>query len=366
MPRIFRDDLAAEAGLSHSWQSLDYDNSLHKVQILNAINRWGWYPGDRLTLRAGGDYRFSCLNSSDMGRRNRHDGGVYLTADYWPQGSFLVIPSVKGIFSGPGAESPAIAVPKLGFLWNVNDNFSIKNNYFRSFKHPDFEDLYWADDGINRGNPDLKPEDGWGGDLGFNYQHKNYFTLGGSFFAQWTTDSIHWAEAPGGKWRPQNVGAALFFGSENKVTITPFKNRPLKENGIHLRDAALSLSWQFLLGRLLSYGYTWKSDKHIPYMPTHTLGVSLNIPWGVGENSFAGSAVISGHFETTRFADTANIKKLPPSFLLNIDINQALSKNLAAFLVARNVLNHSYESFDSYPMPGVTFTLGMKINYEKN
>jgi vitamin B12 transporter len=363
MQRAFHDTLAAEASLTHNWHDRAYDppagaSSRHKEQLLTAINRWSWYPLSGLVLRAGGDYRLSHLDSTDMGLRYRHDGGLYLTAEYRARDNFLVIPSMKGIFSGPAAASPAVPVPKLGFLWTPLESLSIKNNYFRSFKHPDFEDLYWGNDGMTRGNPDLKPEDGWGGDLGVAYQYKNYFSAGSAVFGQWTSDSIHWASGRGGVWRPENVGEAAFFGSENRVKI----HIPL--SGIFISEIALSFSYQYLLGYLLSYGYTWASDRRIPYMPMHTIGASLDLSWTAGKRELAGSFTVSGHYETERYADTANLSKLDPCFLLDLGINQELNKNLSAFLALHNILNTFRESFADYPMPGITATLGLRLRVE--
>jgi hypothetical protein len=47
--------------------------------------------------------------------------------------------------------------------------------------------------------------------------------------------------------------------------------------------------------------------------------------------------------------------------LLNININQELSEHTGAFLALHNVLNTSYESYDDYPMPGITVTLGLRF-----
>jgi vitamin B12 transporter len=361
MPRAFRDSLAAEASITHSWYDREFAPpegapSRHDEHLVTAINRWSWHLAEKLTIRAGGDYRLSYLDSIDMGIRIRHDGGLYLTAEYQPHSSFLVIPSIKGVFSGPGAESPAVAVPKLGLLWQPADFITFKNNYYRSFKQPDFEDLYWSGTYQTQGNPDLKPEDGWGGDLGASYRHDKYLTIGSTFYVQWTDDSIHWSDKSG-IWRPENVGKAVFFGSENKIKIKVLLlNLPVEEIGV-------SLSYQYLLSYLLSYGYTWESEKRIPYMPAHTFGVSVDIPWIAGKQKLAGSIVVSGHYETLRFADTANITKLPPYFLLNINVNQDLSKNIGAFLAVNNVLNTSYESFNDYPMPGLSLRLGMRFNF---
>ncbi|GHV03175.1 hypothetical protein FACS189485_05620 [Spirochaetia bacterium] len=361
MPRFFRDDLATEASISYSWQDLGYDppagsSSLHDQHSITAINRWSWYMMEKLTLRSGWDYRFNHLDSTENGLRGRHDGGVYLTAEYKPHKTFLIIPSVKAVFSGPGSAEPVVAVPKLGFLWNVNDSLSLKNNYFRSFKHPDFEDLYWTGGG-ETGNPDLRPENGWGGDLGVAYRFKKNWNIEGVFFTQWTNDSIHWY-GTGGVWKPRNVGEAIFFGVDAKARgDIPLTKGPF-------RKISLSLSYQYLLSYLLSYGYTYDSDKRIPYMPMHSIGASVNIPWKIGAKGNEGSLLISGHYESLRYAETANITELDPCFLLNITVNQHINKNISAFAVGRNILNTSYESFNDYPMPGLTITIGMRVNYE--
>jgi vitamin B12 transporter len=354
MPRAFRDDLSTEASLTHAWHNMDYGRaSSHGQHTVTAINRWGWYPRDWITFRIGGDYRFSYLDSTDIGRHNRHDGGLYLTAEYQPVKEFLVIPSVKTVFSGGGTVVP---IPKLGFVWSPSDSLTIKNNYFRSFKLPDFEDLYWVGGGMY-GNPDLKPEDGWGADLGAVYTLNDKVTIEAAGFTQWTADSIHWYSSSG-TWRPENVGEAVFFGLDSRLSFDiPVSLGPFEKIGV-------SLSYQFLLSYLLSYGYNYDSDKRIPYMPLHAAGGSLTVPWKAEDREHKGSLVISGHYDGLRYADTANITKLKPYFLLNANFNQAINKNLSAFLIFRNILNQSYESFNDYYMPGLTVTLGMRLNFE--
>jgi vitamin B12 transporter len=356
MPRAFHDDLATEASLGWHFIRKDYTSpadvfSRHDQQNATLINRWTWYPGEQLTLRSGFDYRFIYLDSTDVGNRNRHDGGIYLAAEYKPLQQFMVTPSVKAVFASEG-NTPITAVPKLGFLWNVTDSIAVKNNYFRSFKFPDFEDLYWANGAGMGGNPDLKPEDGWGGDLGVSWRFRNLFSLDSTFFTHWLRDSIHWYPGTGGIWRPENVGEAVFFGLDNKLGFDiPVSLGPVKK-------IKPSVSYQHLLSYLLSFGYDFSSDKRIPYSPVHTIGASLEIPWETG------TVIISGHYESARFQDRANISKLEPHFLLNAVVNQKIGANFSVFGTLRNILNTSYESFSDYPMPGITLTLGMKAQFE--
>ncbi|MDR0502838.1 MAG: TonB-dependent receptor [Treponema sp.] len=361
MPRILRDDIASEASLGWNYIRKDYTSpaeifSRHDQQNIMAINRWSWYPGERLVLRSGLDYRFIYLDSSEVGSRNRHDGGIYLTSEFKPVRQFMIIPSVKAVFTSVG-DTPVTAVPKLGILWNAAnlrfaDSLAVKNNYFRSFKFPDFEDLYWAGEGGMEGNPALRPEDGWGGDLGVSWRIKKMIVFNSTFFANWLKDSIHWSPGIGGIWRPENIGEAMYLGLENKIEFDiPVSKGPIKK-------IIPSVSYQYLLSYLLSFGYDFSSDKRIPYSPEHTIGGSVNFVWKTG------SLLVSGHYESQRFQDRSNLIKLKPHFLLNAYINQKTGKNLSVFGTLRNILNTSYESFYDYPMPGFTFTLGMRAALE--
>ena len=354
IPRAFRDDLVAEVSLAWRFSRMDYTSpadafSRHDQNALNAINRWNWYSGDKLTLRSGVDYRFIFLDSTEIGNRSRHDGGVYLTAEYKPVSQLLIVPSVKAVFASSGS-TPMTVVPKLGLRWDVTDSLVIKNNYFRSFKFPEFEELYWAGGG-GFGNPDLKPEDGWGGDLGVAWHITGKVKFESVFFTQWLWDSIHWYSGSNGIWRPENVGEAIFFGMDNKLSF----EIPLSIGPIKL--IALSISYQYLRSYLLSFGYTFDSDKRIPYNPEHTIGGSVDISWR------SGSLLISGHYESLRYDDRANLTVLENYFLLNATVNQEISKNLTIFGSLRNILDESYESFYRYPMPGITLTLGLRVQF---
>jgi len=360
MPRIFRDDIAMEASIGWHFVRRDYtgplgaapldDFSRHDQNNITAINRWSWYPNEHFTLKSGFDYRFIYLDSTDIGSQNRHDGGIYLTAEYKPVKQFMLIPSIKAVFANKGG-TQFTAVPKLGLLWNVTDSVAVKNNYFRSFKFPDFEELYW-NDGSGVGNPDLKPEDGWGADLGVSWRFKDLFVFDSTFFTHWLKDSIHWYSGTGGIWRPENVGEAMFFGLDNKLAFS------IPVSWGFIKKIKPSVSYQYLLSYLLSFGYDFKDDKRIPYNPAHTIGVSLDIQWN------SGSVIISGHYESFRYNDRENITKMKPVFLLNAAINQEIGKNFTVFGVLRNILNESYQSFDDYPMPGITLTVGVKANLE--
>jgi vitamin B12 transporter len=351
-PRAFHDNFSMEFVLGHDWKRLTYnrDVSRHDEHSVSIINRWGWHPASAFTLRFGGDYRFVNIDSTNTGIRYANRGGLYLTSEYSPQRNFLFIASIKGV--GDGREIAPI--PKLGWSWLINENFTLRNNYFRSFKFPDFDDLYWVQQGF-MGNPDLNNEDGWGADLGaeFSFEH---FNINSVFYGQWINDSIHWTNVSG-SWRPQNSGTAAFLGWDNKVNLI------LPVSFWILEKPVFSFSWLFQLSWLLSGALSFNDNMRIPYMPMHTIGLSLELPWLAFRNKLPGSLIISGHFESLRYADTRNAVILDSVFLLNFIYNQRMNENTGIFARINNALNASYVSFAGYPMPGISVTLGMNMHF---
>jgi vitamin B12 transporter len=356
MPQIFRDDLAMDLSLGHNGAAVDYDPGLnpssHNEQAITLVNRWNWYPLSELTLRLGGDFRYAYIDSTNDGIHNGFDGGLYLAAEYQPHRVVLLTSSIKGVTDG----KQIVPVPKLGVSWQAADFLILKNNYFRSFKFPDFDDLYWVQAGF-MGNPDLKPEDGWGADLMVEFRRKDWLELDSTFYTEWTKDSIHWSNASGA-WHPENIGMGFFFGWDTDLKITlPFTIGPFEK-------PVVSLSYQLQLSWLLNEGLGFSDNIRIPYMPMHKCNISLDIPWTTKLKGYKGSLLISGQFEGQRYADTANITALDPHFLLNITVNQQINKNISAFAAVRNILNAHYTSFADYPMPGLTISIGMRVNYE--
>ena len=213
MPRIFHDNLATEVSFTFDMARRTFADSgnavsQHNQHAISVINRWSWYANGIFTLRSGFDFTFTQLESTEMGTRGRHDGGLHLATEIRLGRRFFIVPSISAVATS-GGTTEVVPVPKFGLLWNITDTVSIRNNYFRSFKFPGFQELYWTGAG-GYGNPDLLPQDGWGTDLGVTWSPNRRVRLESVFFAQWTRNSIHWFHAGGGIWMPENVGGSVF------------------------------------------------------------------------------------------------------------------------------------------------------------
>ncbi|MEZ4432247.1 MAG: TonB-dependent receptor [bacterium] len=58
-----------------------------------------------------------------------------------------------------------MVAPKLGVVARPVEALTVRLNGGRLFRDPGFDELYFVGQGV-RGNPELRPEDGWGGDVG--------------------------------------------------------------------------------------------------------------------------------------------------------------------------------------------------------
>ncbi|MDR2135082.1 MAG: TonB-dependent receptor [Treponema sp.] len=347
-PFIFHRDLGAEASLSYQYSITKYGTTTKSFDhYITGINRWNWYPGEKITLRAGSDWRFLYIDSRSATEtqpvKTGNQGGLYLTGEFLPLKQLMIIVSAKGVTD----TKEAVVVPKLGLRWDVTPSFVLKNNYFRSFKFPDFDDLYYRSlDSFFVGNPGLKAEDGIGADLTGEFTAGRLFSINATVYGQYTTDSIHWVKSAGGRWSPENIGTAWFAGLDARPGLT----LPLKRG----KTVTLGLSYQFQLSWLLNGSLGFKDSFRIPYMPTHIIGGSVDLKWKTG------SLLVSAHYESTRYADTLNQMALAPYCAVHLTYNQGIGSNITLFGSLRNILNARYESFAGYYMPGVSLILGLR------
>ena len=355
-PVIFHDTLAIEASLTYQTSATSYGvNISSNDQYITAINRWNWYPSEKFTFRTGLDWRFLYINTDSPTEidpvKTGNLGGLYFTGEYKIRKKLLLIVSVKGATD----TKQIVAVPKAGLSWQVNPQFTLKNNYFRSFKFPDFDDLYYRSfDSTMVGNPNLRPEDGWGADIIGEFAQGKQLSLITTAFWQYTTDSIHWVKSAGGRWSPENVGTACFAGLDFRPV---FKTELKKWNLIFLK---IGFNYQFQYSWLISGDLDFQNSFRIPYMPMHIIGGLVDLAWKTG------SMLVSAHYESTRYADTTNKMVLNPHCIAHVTLNQNAGEHLTFFASLRNILNAQYESFASYYMPGISLVCGIKGKFDFN
>ncbi|WP_038056593.1 TonB-dependent receptor plug domain-containing protein [Thermodesulfobacterium hydrogeniphilum] len=230
---------------------------------------------------------------------------------------------------------------RIGFLYNFNPwDLKIKGNYGTGFRAPSLDDLFWPDTGWAKGNPNLKPEESWGWNIGIEKNFLNHrLTVSLTQFYEKYKNLIQWTEVAPWVWQPENVGCAIAQGLE-----------------VHLHFA-LSQNLN------ISTGYTYldtkdkSNDTYLIYRPNSKLKISAEYTFK--KLSFIADYIYVG----TRYADKYNTQKLSGYSVVNLSSTYKMNKNLSFFVRVANLFNKHYEERRNYNTLDSSIYSGIKITF---
>ncbi len=288
------------------------------------------YNLKKIKQTASFSFEYTHLNSTNSGIHNQVSGVFKETTKFYINNYFSASIPMALKFCGKNLAF----VPKLGFA--ITSPFlDIKIDGYRMIQFPNMDDLYWNGGGF-KGNPDLKPEKGWGADLTFDIKNK-FLPFSLNFFANTYEDKITWSGN-----RTKNEKSAFYFGIDFNLKKTFFNDI------FELRS-----SGEYLYNRLTDKSDSLTYGNRIMWTPdfTGTLSAKLNFKkWDF---------TLTGSYTGKRYKSNLNISYLEPYTLLDLAVNVRLWKHLTPYLKIDNIFNTSYQSIEDYPMPGRSITLGV-------
>ena len=231
--------------------------------------------------------------------------------------------------------------PSLDLLYKFNDAIKFHGLISRSFRAPTFNDLYWPNDGMGEGNPNLKPEKGVTGELGVESRINKYITSGLTYYRSDYKQLIQWSA-----WsllqvsRPVNVASAVIQGIEfeNKIFIT--------------ENIELGVDYSFLIAK------DTQTHKYLVYQPEQKIDSSLKY------NDHNGLTVeLKGQFTGIRYGDAGNDTKVKSFYVFGLSVAKKFKSGITCFGYIDNLLNRKYQVQDGYPMPGFSLTGGIKAEF---
>jgi outer membrane receptor protein involved in Fe transport len=124
----------------------------------------GWLGG-RHRLSGTGDLGRDWLDSDSVDDQGRNEGAIAVQDDAaWLEDRVRLVPALR--FDRTQGFDPAW-LPRLGVIVAPVRWLHLKGNVERSFRVPNFDELYFPDRGFLRGNPALEPEEALNADVGF-------------------------------------------------------------------------------------------------------------------------------------------------------------------------------------------------------
>ena len=144
-------------------EAIDSDNRNHSVGTrLNTDGTWSLGPTEH-ALSLGSEFRWDLLHAKNATDHDRRTIGVFFQDEIgvWEK-RLRLIPALR-MDDTEGFDTEWL--PRLGVIVRVFPWFIVKGNVERSYRVPNFDELYF-DEGAIRGNQNLKPEEAFNADVG--------------------------------------------------------------------------------------------------------------------------------------------------------------------------------------------------------
>lgn len=327
-----------EKSIMQAWRNnvtFSYD-SLHKFQVI---------------AEAGYDYEQAQVNAYGTTRR-RHSGRLLVGVKYTPVQQIELLLKLRQAMYDKQLSPFAPALSFSYRNWFNSNSVKVTLNASRNYRFPTLNDLYW----VPGGNPALKPENSWDGELQLYYGYKSYFVLRANAFAKYINNWIQWTNN-GVYWEPGNVKRVFTRGLELNMSSHTDYNR------------------KFMFSAYTAYTYTRATNldplspydqslnKQLIYVPLHQAraivtftiyGFYLKVA-----NSYTGAVYIT----------TDNTQQLKGYYLLDLELGKDLEIRDRYFvglaLKVNNATNQQYQNVAQRPMPGINFEGALKFRFSR-
>ena len=260
--------------------------------------------------------------------------------------NLTVIPTIR---ADQNTDFQDVVTPAVSIIYQLTDKVKMSGNASKVWNAPTFNKLYYpADSWGYKGNPNLKPEQGFSYDLGMEYA-SNKFTAAITGFYIDSQDLINWETDPATyQTMPVNIDKAKQYGYE------------------------IGLSHDFTkeIHHKLNYTYTraenLKTKQDLVYVPMHKINYVLTLKPKSFENlklTIDTSYNATTMYQVKSAYNPTNLY-LDDYFLINFRADYQVYKNIGLWLKIDNLTNNeTYQLSYDYPMPGVTGTVGIDVRF---
>lgn len=323
------------------------ETSNHKLNDFSLSTFFDFFTVRNFKQKAGFTLDYVFLDSTNTGRHQNFS----FTAKETSQIKFNSVISLSIPFGFKFNNKNFSVLPKLALSFDFHEltenlPLQIILNAYKLTQFPTMDDLYWH--GVNfTGNENLKPENGYGSEISFNFDFstvktsENNFNI--NFFTVFYENKIQWANN-NNLWQPKNVASAFYFGIDFSLATNFFQN--------HLK---FSLNAEYLYTKLLDKTNRQTYGKKIMWTPDFTCSTQISV------NFTKWNATFGASYTGKRYISNLNISYLKPYVLLSLTAEFHPIQKINFYIRGDNLLNTKYESIENYKMPGINATFGVKI-----
>jgi iron complex outermembrane receptor protein len=214
----------------------------HAVESGQAALRRREPVAPAVTVSYGVEALHESIASSNLGDHRRSRAAAYAAVDFRALRRFsLSLAAREEVFrSFSGEFCPTIA----GGVW-LSSRWKLRASASRAFRVPSYTDLYYHDPG-NLGNPNLRPEQAWGYEGGFDWNPGGRVRGELTVFTRRERDGIdYYRAAANDVWRALNIQNLHFTGVEASVRLAPVRGQTidLRYTALHAAQDTVPLGY---------------------------------------------------------------------------------------------------------------------------
>jgi iron complex outermembrane receptor protein len=271
---LVRDDPSLYHNRHRSWQS-----------GLEAVGRIALAPA--VVAAVGAEGYDARLRSERLGDREERRGALFAEATVGGAGNAQLDAGARIDWS---SVNETFLSPSIGGVVPVGRRARLRASVSRGFRAPTWTERYYVDP-ANVGDPDLRPEEFWGGEVGVQLTPGERWSADLTGFVRHATDLIDWARPvdadSAAPWRTTNVASAHYRGAELALRLRDWLGAAWS-----LRGSALTFD---------SRGATGFTGKYALRPVTRSAGLIVSAPLGRGptatlDAAYGQRADDDGHF----------------------------------------------------------------------
>ncbi|MFZ2330446.1 MAG: TonB-dependent receptor [Atribacterota bacterium] len=293
------------------------------------------------TLTWGGDISYNWTDSTDIGKHQSLQGAVFIQ-DAWQIKEKLS--ATAGLRYDYNQLFAGQLNPRIGLNYKLQDELSLHMSVSRAYRAPNYNDLYWPEDGFVGGNANLQPEIAWAYEAGMRFINKKGDTQAElNIFRKNVKDLINWAADSDGIWRPSNIGNARVDGLEF-ITRKNFNN--------HL---TANFNYTYLNAIDLESGTQLK--------PKHKYGLGLTYSDQFGKNNDDFVINLDGYLVAGRPDNQESYYLFDINAARDFSLGKNRNKKVNLSFSVKNLFNQKPELVSGYPIQGRTYLLGISTRF---
>jgi outer membrane receptor protein involved in Fe transport len=293
-------------------------------------------------VRLSGGVGLEGSRSTEHGDPRRARGHLVLSDRWAPSEVVRVVGALRAAVDG---ELGAVVLPRVGATWALHERAALGLAVGRSYRAPALDELYHPTTSGFAGNPRLRPEDAWEGELSLRLRPHALLRVALAGFVRRVGAGIVYVNQNAFTVRPENVGEASVAGGELEAEL-----------GLDVG----ALRWEASVAASATASRLDVSGVALPTAPPLSLDLELRASWRRGPlalSAYTRGAAVSG--TSANLAGT-----VPVDAYARWDAGAAVALQDCCTLgvAVDNLLDdRTLESVFKVPLPGRTLLATLRV-----